>query len=235
MSLTPNITQCQRCGTCCRKGGPTLHLEDQALVESGQIPLKHLFTIRQGEPAFDNVAGVIAPAVTDIIKLKGRWEGSEVCCFYDPGPKGCRIYTDRPAECRALKCWDTQEIESLYNCRRLTRRHLLSKVQGLWDMVQDHQERCDYSHVADLAADTKRMPSTAGSQKKLLELIRYDESLRQITCQKAGLDPQMLSFLFGRPLSFTIEMFQLKLKRTEQGAVLAPVGPSHQQVCYRRQ
>jgi len=235
MSLTPHISQCQRCGTCCRKGGPTLHLEDQALVESGRIPLKHLFTIRQGEPAFDNVAGVIAPAVTDIIKLKGIWEGSEVCCFYDPGPKGCRIYADRPSECRALKCWDTQEIESLYNCRRLTRRRLLSRVEGLWDMVQDHQQRCDYGHVADLAADLKRTSSAAESQKKLLELIRYDESLRQITCEKAGLDPEMLPFLFGRPLSFTIEMFQLKLKHTEQGTVLRPVGPSHQQVCYRRQ
>jgi len=235
MSLTPNINQCRRCGTCCRKGGPTLHLEDQALVESGTIPLKHLFTIRQGEPAFDNVAGVIAPAVTDIIKLKGISEASDVCCFYDAGPKGCGIYAKRPAECRALKCWDTQEIESLYNCRRLTRRHLLSKVEGLWEMVQDHQERCDYGHVADLAAELKRMSSAAESHEKLLELIRYDEILRQITCEKTGLDPEMLPFLFGRPLSFTIEMFQLKLKRTEQGAVLAPVGPSHQQVCYRRQ
>ncbi len=235
MSQTPNINQCQRCGTCCRKGGPSLHLEDQALVESGKIPLKHLFTIRQGEPAFDNVAGVIAPAVTDIIKLKGLSEGSDVCSFYDAGPKGCHIYADRPAECRALKCWDTQEIESLYNRRRLTRRHLLSRVEGLWEMVQDHQERCDYGYVAELATDMKRMSAEAEPQKKLLELIRYDESLRQITCQKAGLDPEMLPFLFGRPLSFTIRMFQLKLVHTEQGTVLRPVGPSHQQVCYRRQ
>ena len=235
MSLTPNITRCQRCGTCCRKGGPTLHLEDQALVESGRIPLKHLLTIRQGEPAFDNVTGVIAPAVTDIIKLKGMREGSHVCCFYDAGSKGCHIYGDRPAECRALKCWDTQEIESLYNCRRLTRRHLLSKVEGLWPLVQGHQERCDYGHVAELAADVKRISSAAESQKELLELLRYDESLRQITCEKAGLDPEMLLFLFGRPLSFTIEMFQLKLERTDQGAALRPVGLSHQQVCYRRQ
>lgn len=235
MSHKPAITQCQRCGTCCRKGGPTLHLEDQELVESGKIPLKQLFTIRQGEPAFDNVAGTIAPAVTDIIKLKGKSEGSDICCFYDDGSKGCSIYDDRPAECRALMCWDTREIQELYNCRRLTRRHLIAKVKGLWELVQDHQERCEYGYVAELAADLKRKSPQAQSQKKLLELIRYDESLRQITCEQAKLDREMLPFLFGRPLSFTIQMFQLKLERTERGVTLRPVGAVHQQVCYRRQ
>jgi Fe-S-cluster containining protein len=235
MKTIPHIDVCQRCGTCCRKGGPTLHLEDRALVASGAIPLKHLFTIRQGEPAYDNVTGVIAPAVTDIIKLKGLSEGSETCCFYDADPEGCRIYADRPAECHALKCWDTGAIKALYNCRRLTRRHLLSQVAGLWELVQDHQERCDYGYVAELATAVKRTPSTKTSHQELLELIHYDESLRQVTCEKARLDPEMQLFLFGRPLSFTIQMFQLRQERTEQGVVLRPLGPMHRQVCYRRQ
>jgi Fe-S-cluster containining protein len=235
MSPAPPITQCQRCGTCCRRGGPTLHLEDQALVESGKIPLKHLFTIRQGEPAYDNVAGVVAPAVTDIIKLKGLSAGSEACCFYDADSRGCRLYAGRPAECRALKCWDTRQIEDLYSCRRLTRRHLLSQVEGLWDLVQDHQERCDYSHVAELASAAKLTSSAKASQKKLLELIRYDESLRQITCDKARVDPEILPFLFGRPIAFTIQMFQLKLERTDHGRILQPLGSTHRPVCYRRQ
>jgi Fe-S-cluster containining protein len=235
MSLTRNISQCQRCGTCCRKGGPALHLEDQELVESGIIPLKQLFTIRQGEPAFDNVTGVIAPAVTDIIKIKGVSEGSSICLHYDSATKGCGIYTHRPAECRALKCWNPHEIERLYNCRRLTRRHLLSKVKGLWDLVQDHQERCDYSHVAELAAQLKQVQPVAKSHETLLELIQYDESIRQVIRERANLDPEMLPFLFGRPLSFTIQMFQLKRVRADQGMQLRALGPTHQQVCYRRQ
>ena len=235
MHHTPHITQCQRCGTCCRKGGPTLHLEDQTLVASGTIPLKELFTIRQGEPAYDNVTGTIAPAVTDIIKLKGMTESSEICFYYDADTKGCRIYTDRPVECHALKCWDTRAIKDLYNCRRLTRRHLLSQVAGLWELVQDHQERCDYGYVAELAAAVKRTPPTDVAHKKLLELIRFDESLRQLTCEKAGLAPEILLFLFGRPLTFTIQIFQLKQEHTGQGPLLRPLGPTHQQVCYRRQ
>jgi len=229
------MTQCQRCGTCCRKGGPALHLEDQALVESGIIPLQQLFTIRQGEPAYDNVSGVIAPAATDIIMIKGNSKGRSICCFYDTASKGCSIYGVRPAECRALKCWNTQEIERLYNCRRLTRRHLISKVEGLWDLVKDHQARCDYSHVAELAAQLKQVQPPPASQKLLLDLIHYDESLRQVTCERAKLDPEMLPFLFGRALSFTIQMFQLKRLITDQGITLRPLGANHRQVCYRRQ
>ncbi len=204
-------------------------------MESGTIPLQQLFTIRQGEPAYDNVTGVIAPAATDIIMIKGNSKSSTICGFYDAAPKGCSIYAVRPAECRALKCWDTQEIERLYNCRRLTRRHLISKVEGIWDLVKDHQERCDYSHVAELAAQLKQVQPPSTSHKSLLDLIHYDESLRQVTCERAKLDPEMLPFLFGRALSFTIQMFQLKRVGTDQGIILRPLGANHRQVCYRRQ
>jgi Fe-S-cluster containining protein len=48
---------CRRCGTCCEKGGPSLHREDRPLVDNGQIPVRHLFTIRRGELAQDNIKG----------------------------------------------------------------------------------------------------------------------------------------------------------------------------------
>lgn len=223
---TPNadITSCQRCGICCRKGGPGLHLEDRPLVDSGKIPLKHLLTIRQGEPAFDNVAGHIAPAVTDILIVKGIHENASDCVFYDRSQKGCTIYDHRPVECQALECWDTREIESIYNSRRLTRRHLLSKVQGLWELVEDHQDRCDYAYVAELAARISRSRQVKEAAEELLELIRYDRHLRDVTLERAVLDPEMLTFLFGRPLSFTIKLFKLQMKKTAQGMVLEPCG-----------
>ena len=59
----------------------------------------------------------------------------------------------------------------------------------------DHSDRC--SHEGQLEA--------------LLELIRYDYSLRKVTVERSRLDPEMLEFLFGRPLSTTIRLFQLKL------------------------
>lgn len=229
------ITHCQRCGTCCSKGGPALHLEDQELVESGEIALSDLFTIRQGEPAFDNITNTIAPAVTDIIMVKGLPDNRPHCRYFDYASKGCRIYAHRPLECRALECWDTQAVESLYSIRRLTRRHLLSKVEGLWTLVQDHQDKCDYGYIDELATDLKRANSATAAMDELLALIHYDEQLRQGTVERSSTDPEILFFLFGRPLSFTIQMFRLKLVDSPRGRTIEPLGPAHEQVCYRRQ
>lgn len=231
--MNPNT--CRRCGTCCRQGGPALHLEDRELVASGRIPLQDLFTIRQGEPAYDNVTETVAPAVTDIIKLKGASSGSQVCRFYESATKGCGIYGHRPAECRALQCWDTSSIETLYRCRRLERRHLLVETAGVWELVQEHQRRCDYGDVAEMAARLKQGTSAEEPCDKLLELVRYDESLRQVTLERTGWNPELLPFLFGRPLSFTIQMFKLKLAKTDSGTRIVPVGATHERVCYRRQ
>jgi Fe-S-cluster containining protein len=214
------------------KGGPALHLEDQPLVDSGKIQLKHLMTFRQGEPTLDNVTDTIAPAVTDIIRVRGIHENRSDCVFYDRAEKYCRIYNQRPVECEALKCWDTQKIKSIYDSRRLTRRHLLSQVRGLWELVEDHQNHCDYSYVAELIEKIRRVDPVNEAMTELLELIRYDQHLREVTLERAKLDPGMLLFLFGRPLSFTIKLFEMKITKTEQGLVVEPAGANP--ICYRR-
>jgi Fe-S-cluster containining protein len=226
--------RCRRCGTCCRKGGPGLHLEDRELVDAGKIPLSHLLTLRQGEPVYDNVSDCIAPAVTDIIRIKSVQDGRSDCAFYDPAKKGCRIYHHRPCECDALQCWDTRKIEAVYNCRRLTRRHLLCDVAGLWDLVAHHQERCDYAHVAELADRIRQRRQAEAAEKELLELVRFDGHLREISLERSKMDPGMLDFLFGRPLSFTIKLFQLKINKTDSGYGIEPTSGKGTQVCYRR-
>jgi Fe-S-cluster containining protein len=226
-----DLYRCRRCGTCCRKGGPGLHLEDRALVDSGKIPLSHLLTFRQGEPVYDNVSDRIAPAVTDIIRIKSLHDGLSDCLYYDPAEKGCRIYHQRPCECDALQCWDTRKIEAVYNCRRLTRRHLLCDVAGLWDLVAHHQERCDYAHIAELAERIRQRRQAEAAEKELLELVRFDGHLRDLTLERGHLDSGMLEFLFGRPLSFTIGLFQLRMAKTDSGFRIEHSG---ERVCYRR-
>lgn len=227
-------THCRRCGTCCRKGGPGLHLGDQKLVDSGIIPLKDLLTFRQGEPVYDNVSDCIAPAVTDIIKIKSADGNSSDCAFYNTDCKGCSIYADRPSECAALKCWDTRELEGMYNTRRLTRRHLLAKVEGLWDLVVHHQDRCDYTLVSELAERIRQKRDAEDAEKELLELIRFDQHLREVTLERMNLVPGMLDFLFGRPLSFTIKLFKLKIVKTDSGVRVESTAAKGEQVCYRR-
>lgn len=186
-------------------------MEDRHLVESGKIPAKYLFTIRQLEPSFDNIADRIIPAETDILKIKAQKERTS-CVFFDETASGCRIYENRPIECRVLKCWDTREISRIYAVNRLTRKDLIAGIDGLWDLIQDHQDRCSYKKITLLSQDAKEHPGKSPAMKMLTEIIAYDTNIRPLIIKQAGMDSEMLEFLFGRPLSETIAMFGFKMK-----------------------
>lgn len=212
--------QCRRCGTCCRKGGPALHLEDMDLVESGKIPLACLYTIRQGEPVYDNVTGSLETADSDIIRIRGCAEGDQTCLFFNPDGNACGIYDRRPLECRVLECWNTRILTAAYKRNRLTRHHLLDGVPGVWDLVSEHQARCDYSRIAELARSICEQRDAQAAGAAVLEYIRYDHSLRQVTMERTRYDENMLLFLFGRPLSVTLRLFRLRVVQGKDGPVV---------------
>ena len=216
---------CIRCGTCCKKGGPSFHLEDKNLIEKGIILSKYIYTIRDGEPVFDNVQGQLRTATTDIIKIKGR-KHSWACIFFDEDDNKCKIYKNRPIECRALKCWDTEELERIYSKNRLTRKDLLSKIKGLWNLIEDHQARCSYKKikcfVKELNTD-KRNKAIEG----ILDIIQYDIHLRSLLAEKAVINPDMIDFLFGRPLTETIKMYDLQVKHKDDRYYLKQITPQN--------
>ena len=186
-----------------------MHIEDQMLIEKGKIPSKYLYTLRRGELALDNVNGCLKPVESDIIKIKGK-NGGWTCLFFDEVDKGCTIYENRPLECRALKCWDTRRIEKIYAKTRLTRRHILAGVQGLWDLIEDHQSRCDYQNIQKLIKDLAGK-NQKHARRKLKEIVRYDVEIRKLVVSRGGMDADLLDFLFGRSLSKTIENFGVKI------------------------
>ncbi len=193
-----SLDQCQRCGACCRKGGPSFHQEDRRIIESGTTPLADLYTIRAGEPAYDNVAQRVIAAPDDVIKIKGG-EGTAVCRFFNVKDNGCTIYDDRPLECRVLKCWDVKDITDVYDKNRLSRKDLLSGLNELWDLVTMHQNECAYSEIeAQVKAD---------DTDRLAYLLRYDMHIRQLTIEKTSMNEQVLEFLFGLPLTKTIRRY----------------------------
>ncbi len=198
------ITECIRCGTCCKKGGPSFHLADKHLIDKGIILSKNLFTIRKGELAYDNVREELLPLSSELIKIKGK-NDSSTCIFFNESEKKCEIYKNRPVECKALKCWDTREIEKIYSKNRLTRKDLLFDIEGLWGLVKDHQSRCSYEKI------NKRLQKQDNSedaiQKEILEIIRYDTQIRHLVVEKGGMDSEILDFLFGRALTATIKPF----------------------------
>ncbi len=57
---------------------------------------------------------------------------------------------------------------------------------------------------------------TAGNRdiarRELAEVISYDAEIRKLVVSKGELDPEMLDFLFGRPLTKTIENYGIKLR-----------------------
>lgn len=203
---------CIRCGTCCQKGGPSLHLEDKALIEDGVIQAKYLYTIREGEPAYDNIKGQIQPADTDIIRIKTK-KNSTTCTFYNEPSSGCRIYKHRPKECRSLNCFDIKEILDVYAKDRLTRKDLLGQAEGMWDLIRDHQQKCSYRKIRVIVQFIDTESVNNNDEKALLELIRYDAGIRSLIIEKSGMAPGMLDFLLGRPLTLTIKLFGFKVIR----------------------
>lgn len=192
---------CKRCGTCCKKGGPSFHLKDRRLIDEGLIPGSDLFTIRKGEPALENVQNRLIATETDIIKIKGK-PGSWECIHYNRRIRECGIYENRPEECRVLTCRDTGPIEALYTAPHLTRKDLLFGVQGIWELIEDHQNRCSYEEILKLQERIKTH-SDRTAKNRIWEIVAYDRQIRR-TLIENSVAPNMMDFLFGRPLSVTL-------------------------------
>jgi hypothetical protein len=102
-----------------------------------------------------------------------------------------------------LDCRDPSRLEALYREGRLGRADVLSGVDGLWDLVGDHDRRCDCRHARRLLAQPG-----AGAERELAGMIRYDEELRRLMVGRGGLETDMLEFLLGRPMSLVVRLMQ---------------------------
>ncbi len=134
-------------------------------------------------------------------------------------------------ECKALECWDTREIEEIYSEDRLTRKELLSTVEGLWDMIKDHQKSCSYNDLKcfiDALNGVEKDKALIG----ILEIIEHDKGIRELVVQKGGLDPDMVDFIFGRPITETIKIYGLKLKKEGAKYLLIPISNKDNPIHY---
>ncbi len=204
-------SECKRCCTCCAKGGPALHKDDLDLVKSGKLHGKFLFTIREGEPAEDNVKGGLIQAETDVVKIKSK-DGTEACLYADFSNNQCSIYENRPLECKVLKCWDTSEIEALYDKDRLTRKDIIGEIQGLWELVEEHQEKCSFSEVKQII-DENQGKIAGKALEQLLEIVQYDISIRALVLEKTDTDPNLIPFLFGTPMQLILRKLGIEFKQ----------------------
>lgn len=210
-----NIDQCQKCGTCCRKGPPGLHIQDRDLYLSGILRKNHLLTLRKGESVFDNVQDRIKILSEEMIRIRSR-EGEKTCLFLEEGSNYCSIYSHRPAECRAMKCWDTREIKHVYQMPGLRRSDLVPEDCALFEILSEHESRCPLETVRELVREFQKSEDKS-LLDKLAEFLDMDRRLRKSLQEKTAAESASLDFVLGRSLDRVLPAWGLEVKPKERG------------------
>lgn len=198
---TPYVsdTLCQRCGTCCLKGGPALHQADAGLF-SGQeaLDLSLVVTFRAGEPVFDQPRGQVLPLERELLKLRGA-PGATACALYSPRLRACGLYQRRPEECRALSCQDTSALAAMYDKNRLCRPDLLPQGHPVLAVIAEHESLVPVARIVPLAeAFRKGGQPGQEAEAELSRMARTDAAFRVNLAERAGIGPEYHDFFFGR-------------------------------------
>ncbi len=131
-------------------------------MASGVLGTSVLLTLRAGEPALDPKRGKVILLPVELTKIKGKARGWE-CVFYDARGGACSIYGSRPLECRALKCWDTTEVQALFLKDVLSRRDVLGEESPLYEVIVSYERVFDLAVVHELLVSGS---SGAGRHRK---------------------------------------------------------------------
>jgi Fe-S-cluster containining protein len=209
MTVDTIKTECDRCGTCCEKGGPALHYEDMTLLQNNWLNPEQLITIRKGEPVFSLAAEDPTPAQTELVKIKGS--GSTwTCIFFQDKEASCTIYGHRPLECSLLKCWDSLDLEKVAGRNLISRHDIIATHDPVLPFIKTHEEKCSLENLDLLRSALNSEDSQQQAIIDLTTLVNTDIVIRSQAYAKFrfGLDLEL--FYFGRPLFKILEQFGLK-------------------------
>jgi Fe-S-cluster containining protein len=198
------IESCIRCGTCCEKGGPTLHSEDRIFLQKGILRPINLFTLRAGELAYHPLEERLIELSDEVIKIKGE-DGSSACIFYEAEQHGCAIYEDRPLECRVLKCWDTRDVERLFMQDLLSRLDLCPKGSVIAEMISAYERSFPPGRIYGLISEAGLQRVAQQTNPEIEKMVSTDEAFRQKVVEAMRLGEDELEFFFGRPVKSLIE------------------------------
>jgi Fe-S-cluster containining protein len=202
-------TECDRCGTCCLKGGPALHYDDRALLERNLLLPAHLITIRRGEPVRSLAAVNASPAPAEIVKIKGK--GSEwTCLFFHEEKSSCAIYQHRPLECSLLKCWDTGDLEKMAAENLLSRLDILASDDPILPFIQIHTQECSLENLAQLLGAAVGKKTGQQAVADLTEMVNIDLNIRARAYERFRFSLELELFFFGRPLFKILDQFSIR-------------------------
>ncbi len=214
---------CQRCGTCCRKGGPLLHTSDLPIL--GQICLSNLLTLRKAELVHDPVQNRLLPLENEVIKIAGTGEKAYPWHCVLHNASGCNLHPLRPAQCQALFCQDTEPLKAQYQQERVARKDVL--CPDLWALAQAHEEQCPLTPLVTLAQEAQQSttqsdtPLTSSCAEEILEHVRYDAAFRQLCTEKGAAPVELLPLLLGRPTPIFLRSLGLAVRKNKQNGHIA--------------
>jgi Fe-S-cluster containining protein len=200
---------CLRCGDCCRRGSPTLFLEDLPLLRRGIIRRLEVLTLRAGEIGFSNAAQDLVLLPEERIKVKEK-PGSRECLFFDAETKGCGIYDERPLQCRVMECWNPDHYNDLDSKKYLSRKELLNPEDPLLPIIESHNQRCALHKLQKALSRLKR--GLADAQEEALDILLFDQHLREYLARDQKISPENQVFLFGRSVSDLIQSFGFRIE-----------------------
>jgi Fe-S-cluster containining protein len=216
------LPACVLCGECCRKGSPTLVLEDLEILRSGRIPWGRLMTLRRGEPvrsAFEDKPAIL---VDERIKLKEKPETRE-CVLFDETTNQCMVYSDRPMQCRAQACWDPGEAKYLENEPYLTRRDIFKDVELLLDLMAEHDNRCAFDKLN--AAFMRLAQNEGATLEEVLQLLAFEDHFRDFFAEQLKIPEDNLELVFGRSFADLAPLFGFRVREEPDGTrCLVPEG-----------
>lgn len=215
-------TECLRCGTCCRQGGPALHGEDLQLVKKGVLSFTQLVTIRCDEPAHNPLQNEVLPSSSEFIKIKGQGN-SWSCLFFDQVNNGCLIYRTRPLECRLLFCRDTEPLAAIMGRDLLDRQKLLPENDPVLPLIDRLEEECSYRLVNTLL--TEDANGRDDIKERLIDLVRKDLAVRDDFLRNFPNRQEEELFLFGRPLFLVLGPYGFRLVEKEGEVSLEQTNP----------
>jgi Fe-S-cluster containining protein len=205
---------CIQCGTCCRKGSPSLYQEDLPRVLRGVIKRTDLMTLRKGEIGFSNELDELIQISREQVKVREKSRTRE-CLFFQSESGVCGIYENRPLQCRTLECWNPEDFQRLASGRPLNRLDLFAPHDPVVPVIKAHEDKCD---LLNLERELKR----AGEQKKdgrdrVMEGLGFDRHTREFLGEKYGFKPEHLLFLLGRPLTEVVASLGYKISLDPDG------------------
>ncbi|GAQ95295.1 putative zinc- or iron-chelating domain-containing protein [Thermodesulfovibrio aggregans] len=215
MKFSPR-TECERCGECCRRDTPVILKDDMELLRRGVISEKDIYTIREDEKIRSFIDGDTYYSSMELIKIRPIF-GSSTCLFYDP-EVGCTIYEMRPTVCREFECWSQNITITGLEARRLTRYDLFGSIDIIKEAIDKHEEKCSLNKFNDFVEEF-----ASGKEEnfeKIVEMIVYDNALREWIKEKLEIEDSVLPLLFGRSLMEIAPLYGILIEKEGENFII---------------